>query len=143
MKTNLRQVLTAAGFAMALTLIAAPLKAQQGKFTLPVEAHWGNAVLEPGDYRISGPAPTSTIGVIYIYGGGKAQMALPAVSDTQKLSGHSYLRLINVGGTYVVREFNSGYTGHSYTFGIPKTLRLRMTPQADHDVATLLDVSGN
>lgn len=141
MKTNLRHLLTAAGFAMALTLIAAPLNAQQGKFSLPVEAHWGNAVLEPGDYRILGPAPTSSIGVIYIYGGGKAQMALPAVSDTQKLSGHSYLRLINVGGTYVIREFSSGYTGHSYLFGIPKTLRLRMTPQADHDVAGLMDIA--
>jgi hypothetical protein len=140
-KTNPRRALTVAGFAIALALVASPLNAQQGKFTLPVEAHWGNAVLSPGSYRLSGPSPTSTMGVIYIYGDKKAQMALPVVATPQDLSNHSYLRLVNVNGTYVIREFSSGLTGRSYLFGIPKTLRLRMSPKADHDVATLIDVS--
>jgi hypothetical protein len=144
-KTNPRRALTVAGFAIALALVASPLNAQQGKFTLPVEAHWGNAVLSPGSYRLSGPSPTSTMGVIYIYGDKKAQMALPVVATPLDISNHSYLRLVNVGGTYVVREFSSGMTGRSYLFGIPKTLRLHMSPKADHDLATLIniDVSGN
>jgi hypothetical protein len=142
-KTNPRRALTVAGFAIALALVASPLNAQQGKFTLPVEARWGNAVLSPGSYRLSGPSPTSTMGVIYIYGDKKAQMALPVVATPLDFSNHSYLRLVNVGGTYVVREFNSGFTGRSYLFGIPKTLKLQMSPKADRQLSTLIDVTGN
>lgn len=143
MKTNLKRTLTIAGLAMAISLIASPLNAQQGRFNLPVEAHWGRAVLQPGAYRLSGPSATSVIGVLYIYGNGKTQMAVPAMTEIGNASDHSYLKLVNVGGAYVVREFVSGTTGKSYTFGIPKTLRLRMTPKAEHELATVIDVTGN
>ncbi len=143
MKTNLKRILSIAGLATAISLIAAPLNAQQGRFNLPYEVHWGNAVLSPGAYRLSGPSVTSPIGILYISGNGQTQMAVPAVTEFGKDSNHSYLKLVNVGGQYVVREFVSGATGRSYTFGIPKTLRLRMSPKADHDMATLIDVTGN
>lgn len=143
MKTNPKRILSIAGLAAAIGLIASPLSAQQGKFNLPYEVHWGNAVLSPGAYRLSGPSVTSPIGILYISGNGQTQMAVPAVTGISKDSDRSYLRLVNVGGVYVVREFVSGTTGRNYTFGIPKTLRLRMSPKADHDVATLIDVTGN
>lgn len=144
MKTNLKRTLGIAGLAAAISLIASPLNAQQGRFNLPFEAHWGNAVLSPGAYRLSGPSITAPIGVLYISGNGKTQMAVPVISSFGKEdSDRSYLKLVNVGGVYVVREFVSGTTGRNYTFGIPKTVRLRMSPKADHDVATLIDVTGN
>jgi hypothetical protein len=143
MKTNLKRTLTVAAFAIAAGLLASPLSAAQGKFNLPFEAHWGNAVLAPGSYKISGPSVTSPVGILYIYGNGKTQMAVPAMTEIRGDSDHSYLRLVNVGGTYVVREFVSGATGRNYTFGIPKTLRLHMTQQKEHEVATVLDVTGN
>ncbi len=143
MKTNLKRILSIAGLATAISLIAAPLNAQQGRFNLPVEAHWGNAVLSPGAYKLSGPSVTSPIGILYISGNGQTQMAVPAVTEIKNDSNRSYLRLVNVDGIYVVREFVSGATGRNYTFGIPKTLRLRMSPKADHDMATLIDVTGN
>lgn len=143
MKINLRRTLSIAGFAAAISLIAFPLNAQQGRFNLPFEAHWGNAVLAPGAYRLNGPSISAPIGVLYISGNGTTQMAVPAITEFGKDSNHSYLKLVNVGGVYVVREFVSGATGRNYTFGIPKTLRLRMSPKADHEIATLIDVSGN
>lgn len=143
MKINFKRTLGIAGFAAAISLIALPLNAQQGRFNLPFEAHWGNAVLAPGAYRLNGPSITAPIGVLYISGNGITQMAVPAVTELGKDSDHSYLKVVNVGGVYVVREFVSGATGRNYTFGIPKTLRLRMSPKADHEMATVIDVSGN
>lgn len=143
MITNLKRTLSIAGLAAAVALIASPLMAQQGTFNLPVEAHWGSAVLSPGTYKISGPSVTSPIGVLYISGSGQTQMAVPAVTEIKNETGRSYLKLVEVGGSYVVREYVSGTTGRDYRFGIPKTLRLRMSQKADHDVATLIDVAGN
>lgn len=143
MKTNLKRIFSIAGLATAIGLIAAPLNAQQGRFNLPYEVHWGNAVLSPGAYRLSGPSVTSPIGILYISGNGQTQMAVPAVTEIKNDSNHSYLRIVNAGGVWVVREFVSGATGRNYTFGIPKTLRLRMSPKAEHEMATLVDVTGN
>ncbi|HSU62108.1 MAG TPA: hypothetical protein VLI55_22560 [Bryobacteraceae bacterium] len=143
MKINPKRALTVVGFAAAFSMLALPLSAQQAKFNLPVEVHWGKAILPPGQYRLSIPsATTSPVGVMYIYGEGGAKMALPVMTDIRPESKHSYLRLLDIDGTYVVREFSSGATGKSYLFGIPKTLRLRMTPAQERDVATLVDVSG-
>ncbi|MBV8812593.1 MAG: hypothetical protein JO033_28300 [Acidobacteriaceae bacterium] len=33
--------------------------AEQATFHLPFTAHWGHAVLEPGDYKLSLPAPSA------------------------------------------------------------------------------------
>ncbi len=143
MKVNPKRALTVVGFALAFSMIALPLSAQQGRFNLPFEAHWGSAVLPPGEYRLSGPSSTSSMnGVMYIYGDGKAQMVVPFTANPQPDSNRSFLRLMNVDGTYVVREFSSGAAGRSYLFGIPKTLQLRMTPAQEHQVATSVDVSG-
>ena len=143
MKTNLKRTLSIAGLAAAVLLIASPLNAQQGSFNLPVEAHWGSAVLSPGTYKISGPSVTSPIGVLYISGSGQTQMAVPAETEIKNDTDRSYLKLVDVGGSYVVREYVSGTTGRNYRFGIPKTLRLHMSPKADHDMAMLIDVAGN
>lgn len=142
MKIYPKRALTVLGFATVFSLIALPLSAQQARFTLPMEAHWGKAILPPGDYRLTVPTTVaSPMGVMYIYGNGGTKMAMPAMTDIRPESKHSYLRLLNIDGTYVIREFSSGATGKTYTFGIPKTLRLRMSP-AQHDLATLIDVSG-
>lgn len=143
MKTNPKRVLAVAGFAVAFGMIALPLSAQQGKFTLTHEVHWGSAVLPPGDYRLSTPnAAESPFNVMYIYGNGGAQMAMPNITEPRPESNKSYLRLVNVSGTYVVREFSSGAKGKTYLFPIPKTLRLKMTPAQEQQLSTLIDVSG-
>ena len=143
MKTNPKRVLAVAGFAIAFGMIALPLSAQQAKFTLIHEVHWGSAVLQPGEYRLSGPnAAESPFNVMYIYGNGGAQMAIPTITEPRPESKRSYLRLVNVSGTYVVREFSSGARGRTYLFPIPKTLRLKMTPAQEQQVSTLIEASG-
>jgi len=44
-----------AGVLIAACLFGVPASAQsvQGKFTLPYETHWGQAVLPPGDYQLT------------------------------------------------------------------------------------------
>lgn len=142
MKTNLKRVLTVAGFAAALSLAALPLAAQQASFDLPMTAHWGRAVLVPGHYTITGPTNRFGVGIMYIRGSQGTQLAVPEVSSSEPNYDSNYLRLVNAGGVYVVREFVSGASGQTYLFAIPKTLRLQMSPQKGHQVATLIKVAG-
>jgi hypothetical protein len=113
----------AATLALASALAVSHASAQEATFKLPVSAHFGNAMLQPGEYRMTVPSPVKSIYVIYLSGGGKVQATLPAVIDTQELSDRSYLELENVGGTYFVRKYISGVTGKAYTFSIPKAAR--------------------
>jgi hypothetical protein len=113
----------AATLAFALTLAVSHASANEATFKLPVSAHFGNAMLQPGEYRMTISSPVTSINVIYLYGGGKVQATLPALTDTQELSDRSYLQLANVGGTYFVTKYISGVNGKTYTFDIPKAAR--------------------
>ncbi|MBV9294635.1 MAG: hypothetical protein JO145_03615 [Acidobacteriaceae bacterium] len=113
----------AATLALALALTVSHASADEVTFKLPVSAHFGNATLQPGYYRMTLPTPITPINAIYLYGGGKVQATLPAIIDTQELSDRSYLELVNVGGTYFAKKFISGVTGTTYTFSIPKAAR--------------------
>src|ERR1700682_5782616 len=58
-------------FTVALAGLTLPASAQnyRGKFTLPYEAHWGPAHLQPGDYTVS----TDVVGrtpVLFVAGNG-------------------------------------------------------------------------
>ncbi len=57
--------------------------AQQAKFSLPFEAHWGNAVLQPGEYTISAPTPVSGVQVISLAGAEKTVYLLPSTESFQ------------------------------------------------------------
>jgi hypothetical protein len=113
-------VFRAAGIGIALAFSAL---AGQGSFTLPVVAHLGNVTLNPGDYRIITPEPIGGVYVVYIYGNGKLQAALPLGVGTQPERDRSYLELVDVGGTYFVRKYNAGVAGRAFTFNIPKKVR--------------------
>ena len=72
-------------FAIALSLSALQAKAQQATFSLPFEVHWGSAVLEPGEYRLSAPQATSTrIRVFYLHGHGTTLRLSREVRQTVK-----------------------------------------------------------
>jgi hypothetical protein len=91
-------------------------------FTLPVAAYWNNTLLQPGAYTLS--LDRSIMGVELIYLRGEdisATFFTPAGSGQS--SGHSCLRVDNVNGTYVIREFDEGPLGRSYRFGMPKAIR--------------------
>jgi hypothetical protein len=89
-------------------------------FHLPVAAHWGRVLLEPGDYKMYLPEPSTGREQFLIKGADKAVFEAPIVATTQKVSDSSYLKLREVDGNYFVREFSFGPSGESFTFPIPK-----------------------
>jgi hypothetical protein len=111
-------------FALAIGLTTSQANAQslKGTFNLPYQAHWGNVVLEPGQYALSLSTGTLTTPVIYITGQGKTVMILAARPATAE-SERGYLRIENVGQTHVIREFNSGIAGRLFTFSVPKSVK--------------------
>lgn len=96
-------------------------------FHLSTEAHWGSAVLPPGDYTIVLPSPSPDQTKLRINGGGKTVFELPVVISVQKDSDSNRLKLVNVDGEYFIREFSSGATGETYTFAVPKPNQRRLT----------------
>jgi hypothetical protein len=117
------RVFRIAGVGMAMAMSTSLALAGQGTFTLPVVAHVGNVTLNPGDYRIITPEATAGVNVVYVYGNGKLQATLPLGVTTQAEPAHSYLELVDIGGTYFVRKYNAGVAGRAFTFDIPKKFR--------------------
>jgi hypothetical protein len=108
-----------------LALTAAGASAEpitKATFNLPVPAYWNNTLLQPGDYTLSLDRPYTGVSLVYLRGEGtSAVFFVPAGSNES--SGHSHLKLEDVAGTYVIREFDEGPLGRSYKFGVPKALR--------------------
>ena len=135
MKLSITQLATITAFAAALSLGASRANAQNATFNLPFEAHWGKAVLEPGDYKLTTPISVSPIRILYLRGGTSTQAAIPAIVNQEDASNHSYLKLVNVDGKYYVSEYVSAVTGHAFKFGVPKATHRDIMAQ-DRVVAT-------
>ena len=103
--------------------------AMRGTFTLPFEAHWADVVLQPGDYSFSLPSATNNAPVMRITGQGKTVLVAVPASTSAPESDRSYLKVENVGGTYVIRQFNSPVTRELITFPITKSVRKGMLAQ--------------
>jgi hypothetical protein len=95
--------------------------AQQATFHLPVTAHWGRAVLEPGDYKMSLPAPYPGENQFLVRGARHSAFELPMLTDIKKPSRSSSLQLVKINGNYFVRQVSIGSTGKTFTFSVPKT----------------------
>ena len=118
-------------FALTLTLVtllglaavgASAATITKATFTLPVAAYWNNTLLQPGAYTLSLDRSTTGVELIYLRGENiSATFFTPAGAGES--SGHSRLRVDDVDGTYVIREFDEGPLGKSYRFGMPKALR--------------------
>jgi hypothetical protein len=111
-------------FALAIGLSATQANAQglKGTFNLPFQTHWGQAVLEPGEYVVRLSAGLSMYPVIYVSGQGQTIMVSPGTYGATE-SERSYLRVENVGQTHVIREFRSAVAGELFTFPIPKSVK--------------------
>jgi hypothetical protein len=101
-----------------------PLSAQQvykATFDLPFAAHWGGTDLEPGAYTVTVEQGLATK-VIRVRGEGATALtfAIPSQIDASTEQGRLTFR--NVGGTYVIEQFDAGSLGQSFTFAVPKAL---------------------
>jgi hypothetical protein len=95
--------------------------AEHANFHLPVTAHWGLAVLVPGDYTMSLPVPSAGESSVRVAGDGRTVMAMPMTTDRQgTISKSSQLELWEVDGTYYVHQLSIGPDGRSFTFHVPK-----------------------
>ncbi|HEX4228328.1 MAG TPA: hypothetical protein VHZ07_06640 [Bryobacteraceae bacterium] len=109
--------------------------AEQAAFHLPVAAHWGQVLLQPGDYKMYLPELSTGDLEILVKGADKAAFERPLVAVTHNVSASSYLKLRKVDGNYFVREFSFGPSGESFTFPIPKArYREQMTMRGDTSV---------
>ena len=127
------------GILIATCAFAAAASAQPsfaGKFTLPYEVHWGQAVLPAGNYSIrmgpAGPAKISaTDGTRSIF------TNIPVVADSEK--GSTHLTITSSGNERTVRSLNMPELGKMVIFA-PLTKAEREAAKAGH-VDTLPVVS--
>ena len=113
------------GFALLASVLSvgSSFAEQLVNFHLPVPVKWGNTTLAPGDYRMELPSSTLGIQSVSMKNDKRSVIALPLVTsgvDPAKLSDKSHLQLVNVNGTYFVRQFIFGATGRTLLFAIPK-----------------------
>jgi hypothetical protein len=104
---------------------ALPLSAQQlyrGTFELPVVTHWNGAVLEPGEYTVTVEQGLS-LRLIRIQGEGRTAVAVAGTFNIEPFAENGRLTFENVGGAYVIREFDAGPLGQSFKFDVPKALQ--------------------
>lgn len=108
---------------LALTATGASAETiAKGTFTLPAQAYWNNTLLQPGEYNLSLERGLSGVELVSIRGEGVAAIFIAPVGAAET-SGHSCLKVDEVNGTYVVREFDAGPIGTSYRFGVSKAVR--------------------
>ena len=94
--------------------------AVQAHFHLPVTAHWGQAVLAPGDYKVKIMDLNSGPNQIIIQGEGKTFFAMVQNADDEALSKSNSLQLVKRDGTYFIKQYHSGYVGKTFSFNVPK-----------------------
>jgi len=124
-KSRLSQISAIAALAVAaLGFGAGQANAAQGTFNLPFKAHWGQATLEPGQYKLHFDTPGAAFQIFSVTGNGRTQFVVPFVGEMQiNHEGKSCLLLEHIGDSYYVREFDSDLAGRNYAFGVPKTVR--------------------
>lgn len=94
-----------------------------GAFTLPVAAHWGNTLLEPGQYTVSVLQGVGVQNVIVVRGHRKQISAvLTGRPGDQRAAGRGRITLQNVAGTYVISRFDSGVANKSFIIPVSKRI---------------------
>jgi hypothetical protein len=81
--------------------------------------------MRPGRYTISMSTEAhdiSHVPVIHLSGEGVDATFL-AIATPAHESGRNYLDIANIGGTYVIRAFDSGLLGESFSFGVTESVK--------------------
>lgn len=131
-----------AGVVACLGLSAVSANAQQARFTLPVEAHWGQAVLEPGEYTVRFPNGVQAMPLVQLTGNGQSySVLLQSRNDADGNGDTGKLILQDVDGTYVVSSISNPLTQVAYTFARPKIHeRPAATASAHHSAHVAVEI---
>ena len=103
----------------------------QAKFHLPMTAHWGIAVLAPGDYTLSVVNVNSGLKELMVQGEGHTMYLMPMGVDHNRSEGASFIQLVERNGNFFVRDFNSSVSGQTFSFNVPKVKVQREAKTAD------------
>lgn len=109
---------------------------QQATFHLSVVTHWGQAVLQPGDYKMSLPDDPLGQRELKVEGNGRTVYVFPLVADSTEKGGASHLNLTQIDGQYFVHGFASGVLGKEFTFYTPKLKHHEETMAKDAATST-------
>jgi hypothetical protein len=131
--------------ALVLSFAAMPARAEtvlKGTFELPTQAYWGSTLLQPGTYTFWMNAERGRLlGVpaVHVSGEGTTTTLL-TMARPERVSQRSYLTVEDIGGTYVIRKFNAGFLGESFSFAVTKDVR-KKAMRADLRDATTFEVN--
>ena len=114
MKWTMSAVMLAAAFAGTAS---AQSQNYRGTFELPVEARFGNVVLQPGSYTVS--AIDGAKGIRITGDHGKASL-LANGYDLKPGMEKARMILVDAGGMYALQSFEAGYLGKSLHFAVRK-----------------------
>jgi hypothetical protein len=120
MNWTMSAVMLAAAFAGTAQQASAQSQNYRGKFTLPVEARFGNVVLEPGNYTVSTLEGAKGIRVT---GETRSFSILARGYDRTPEGENGKLILVDTDGMYVLESFESGSMGKSLHFVVGKHSR--------------------
>jgi hypothetical protein len=140
MQAKANRMARVSGLIIAVGLTALTVNAQQGNFNLPVEAHWGAAVLQPGEHTVRIPSKIGQT-LVSLSSNGDTQMAMPLTAELIPQSNRNYLHLVKINGQYYVDVYQSGITGKRYIF--PKPKATHRSSGTDESEATLIRVTGD
>jgi hypothetical protein len=93
--------------------------AYQGKFTLPVETHWGGATLPAGDYTFTLPSTASPY-KIYLRGEAGNAIIMTVITDYKVVSSHAQLNLVEIADVETVTTFEVPELGLTFIYATPK-----------------------
>jgi hypothetical protein len=140
-KARYLKLLTKLGVtALVLGALATSGKAQnayayQGKFTLPVETHWGAATLPAGDYTFALPSMSSPYR-LYIQGQGIGAIITATTADQKVVSERPQLNLVDIADVQTVQTFEAPELGVTFIYWTPtqkhmgrKEARQKTAPQ--------------
>lgn len=120
MNWSISRLIAVSAFAAALGLGASQANAQRATFDLPVEAHWGGTVLNPGSYILNAPFSQSGIHIFYLQGNTGSKIVVPTIVNNEPAVGRSRLKLVRVDGTYYIQEFVSAANNTTLKFHVPR-----------------------
>ena len=125
-RKHLTITLVVCALAVGLTAVNASAEpVLRGSFALPTATYWGDTLLQPGEYTIwisTEVRDLAHVPVIHLAGEGVNRTFL-AIAKPEQESGRNMLEIAEIGGTYVVRAFDAGMIGESFTFGVTKAIK--------------------
>jgi hypothetical protein len=102
----------------ATCVSGSPVQAQslfRGKFTLPYEARWGQAVLPAGNYTLSmGEAAASGTMLIREAKSGRTVAQIPTNIAEDSKAGNSALLIVTRGGKHIIYTLRLAETGQMF-----------------------------